>query len=162
MPDPGTTAGHRAVSKVFNVPELRIAVFSKLPALSILRAQRVCRSWYSTITLETKLQQRLFLSVGPGELIMPAIRGMCKQARRYASHTDSALMARPSQLFSLATAFGERLPRWRSVLSKAGYTSSPTPRARPKSSVPARPSRRARRSSSTRSSRHSGHKILPT
>jgi hypothetical protein len=55
--------------RVFNIPELRMAVFSKLPAIDLLRTQRVCRSWYLTSALELKLQQRLFLSPGPGELV---------------------------------------------------------------------------------------------
>lgn len=78
MPDPGTLKKRPKLSSVaqqaFNIPELRMAVFSELPAIDLLRTQRVCRSWYLTSALELKLQQRLFLSHGPGELLKPSHR----------------------------------------------------------------------------------------
>ena len=78
MPDPGTLKKRPRLSSVaqqaFNIPELRMAVFSELPAIDLLRTQRVCRSWYLTSALGLKLQQRLFLSHGPGELLKPSHR----------------------------------------------------------------------------------------
>ena len=78
MPDPGTLKRRPRLSSVaqqaFNIPELRMAVFSELPAIDLLRTQRVCRSWYLTSALGLKLQQRLFLSHGPGELLKPSHR----------------------------------------------------------------------------------------
>ena len=77
-PDPGTLKKRPRLSSVaqqaFNIPELRMAVFSELPAIDLLRTQRVCRSWYLTSALGLKLQQRLFLSHGPGELLKPSHR----------------------------------------------------------------------------------------
>lgn len=65
----------KIVMKTFNVPELRLAVFSMLSARDLLRVQRVCRSWYHTIAKERKLQQRLFFAPGPSELVFPARKG---------------------------------------------------------------------------------------
>jgi hypothetical protein len=80
MPDPGAKPELPNVSpvgqRVFNIPELRMAVFSELPAIDLICTQRVCRSWYLTSALETKLQQRLFLYPGPGELLKPSYK--CK------------------------------------------------------------------------------------
>lgn len=79
--DPGTKAhaNTRGLTggaiELLNISELRLAIFSKLPALALLRAQAVCRSWYLTIALETTLQQRLFLAAGPGELVLAARKG---------------------------------------------------------------------------------------
>ena len=61
---------------VLNVPELRMAVFSLLSAPTLLKVQQICRSWYLTIALESTLQQRLFFGAGPGELILPAMKGL--------------------------------------------------------------------------------------
>ncbi|KAK3052705.1 hypothetical protein LTR09_006187 [Extremus antarcticus] len=58
--------------KALNTAEIRMAVFSLLPAKVLLVVQGVCRSWYHTIALETTLQQRLFFAAGPGELVTPA------------------------------------------------------------------------------------------
>jgi hypothetical protein len=80
--DPGTQTEQSEISsagqRVFNIPELRMAVFSELPAIDLLRTQRVCRSWYLTSTLELKLQQRLFLSPGPGELVKASYACKCR------------------------------------------------------------------------------------
>lgn len=79
--DPGTKAYATTQSptgsaaKLLNIHELRLAIFSNLPAPALLRAQAVCRSWYLTITLETTLQQGLFLAPGPGELVLAARKG---------------------------------------------------------------------------------------
>ena len=56
--------------------EVRLAeaVKARFPAIDLLRTQRVCRSWYLTSALGLKLQQRLFLSHGPGELLKPSHR----------------------------------------------------------------------------------------
>lgn len=79
MPDPGTKQDlsnkSPVAQKVFNIPELRLAVFSLLPPLDLLGSQRVCRSWYLTSALEHKLQQRLFFAAGPGDLVLPASTG---------------------------------------------------------------------------------------
>lgn len=79
MPDPGTKQkqerGSSVIQYSFNIPELRLSVLSLLSARDLLKVQRVCRSWYMTIASEMKLQQRVFLAVGPGELIMPARKG---------------------------------------------------------------------------------------
>jgi hypothetical protein len=76
MPDPGTQERLPSVSsaaqRAFNISELRMTVFSELPAIDLLRTQRVCRSWYLTSAPELKLQQRPFLSHGPGELLKPS------------------------------------------------------------------------------------------
>lgn len=81
MPDPSsksstsnlTPATHRA----FNISELRLAIFSEVPAIDLLRTQRVCRSWYLTSALELKLQQRPLLSPGPGALVKASYK--CKR-----------------------------------------------------------------------------------
>ncbi|KAK4555320.1 hypothetical protein LTR86_007617 [Recurvomyces mirabilis] len=65
-----------SVGKALNISELRLTIFGFLPASTLLRAQRVCRSWYHTIALDQKLQQRLFLAPGPGELVFPAKKGI--------------------------------------------------------------------------------------
>jgi hypothetical protein len=74
IPDPGNNQQlpdvSTVVQRLFNIPELRLAVLSLLPATELLRTQRVCRSWYLTSALELKLQQRLFLSRGPSELVV--------------------------------------------------------------------------------------------
>lgn len=80
MPEPGTAVHTPAVAKLLNTFELRLAIFSELPALDLLRTQWVCRAGYLTIALETKLQQRLFLTPGPGELVLPASTGNRQQA----------------------------------------------------------------------------------
>lgn len=67
-----------ATLKVFNTAEIRMAVFSYLPAAVLLHSQRVCRSWYRTIALEKILQQRLFMEYGPGKLIQAAYKGWPK------------------------------------------------------------------------------------
>lgn len=72
---PSTDIVPSAAQRTFDISELRLAIFSLLPARDLLRVQRVSRSWYLTITLEHKLQQRLFFAPGPGELIMPACTG---------------------------------------------------------------------------------------
>ena len=64
-----------AAERTFAITELLLVVLCLLSARDLLRAQRVCRSWYLTIALEHKLQQRLFFAHGPGELIMPASTG---------------------------------------------------------------------------------------
>lgn len=85
MPDPVTQQKRKDVSAVaqqtFNIPELRLAIFSLLPARDLLRVQRVCRSWYLTIASERKLQQRMFFTAGPGELIIPARKGRSTTTR---------------------------------------------------------------------------------
>lgn len=77
--DPGTRQKLRKASSVVhqtsNISELRLSVFSLLSARDLLRVQRACRSWYMTIATEKKLQQRMFFTAGPGELIMPARKG---------------------------------------------------------------------------------------
>lgn len=65
----------KLMTKTFNIDELRLAIFSLLPARDLLRAQRVCRSWFCTIANERALQQRLFFAAGPGELVFPAMMG---------------------------------------------------------------------------------------
>ena len=81
--DPGTKQklpdASSVLQRAFNIPELRLAIFSQLPASDLLRTQQDCRSWYLTCALELKLQQRLFLSPGPGELIKPSFKGMCNK-----------------------------------------------------------------------------------
>ena len=74
------TPTSQAMLNTFNVAELRMAIFSLLPAMDLLRAEQVCRSWYHTITTEHELQQRLFLAPGPGKLVFPAKKGMCCEA----------------------------------------------------------------------------------
>jgi hypothetical protein len=61
--------------EVFNIPELRLAIFSELSAIELVNMQRICRSWYLTLAKEEKLQQRIFLAAGPGELVRPARKG---------------------------------------------------------------------------------------
>lgn len=82
MPDPAIKQEQPNKSPVahqaLNIPELRLAIFSELPAIELLATQRVCRSWYLTSTLDQKLQQRLFFSPGPGKLVVPSLSGMCK------------------------------------------------------------------------------------
>ena len=78
-PDPGTKQDLPDVSSVpraFNIAGLRLAIFSELPAIELLRTQRVCQSWYLTSALELKLQQRLFFSPGPGEIVRPSRTGV--------------------------------------------------------------------------------------
>lgn len=81
MPRPSLKAANAeikaasAVLKVFNTAELRLSIFSLLPAQGLLVAQRVCRSWYLHVALEHDLQQRLFFEAGPGELVSPANDG---------------------------------------------------------------------------------------
>jgi len=70
--DTQTTA---VMLEVLKLPELRLHIFSLLPARDLLKAQQVCRSWYHTIALERTLQQRLFLAAGPSELVYPALDG---------------------------------------------------------------------------------------
>jgi hypothetical protein len=76
MPNPGTKQELPGTSPIaqraFNISEIRIAVFHELPATDLLRTQRVCRSWYLTSALKLKLQQRLFFSSGPCELVVPS------------------------------------------------------------------------------------------
>ncbi|KAK3111476.1 hypothetical protein LTR53_013242 [Teratosphaeriaceae sp. CCFEE 6253] len=69
------TSTSETIAKTFNLPELRMAMFSLLSARDLLRVIQVCRSWYRTVALERKLQQRLFLTAGPGELVMAARQG---------------------------------------------------------------------------------------
>ncbi|KAK4889199.1 hypothetical protein LTR27_011957 [Elasticomyces elasticus] len=69
-PDAGMTARLNTQTtavmlEVLKLPELRLNIFSLLPAWDLLKAQQVCRSWYHTIALERMLQQRLFLAAGP-------------------------------------------------------------------------------------------------
>lgn len=45
-----------ATHRVFNIPELRLAIFSLLPTSDLLRTQQVCRSWYLTSALERKFK----------------------------------------------------------------------------------------------------------
>ena len=79
MSDPGTKQKEENVSPVpqrtLNIPELRLSILSLLPARDILRSQSACRSWYLTIISEKQLQQRIFFTPGPGELIMAAHNG---------------------------------------------------------------------------------------
>ena len=73
MPDPGTkqkrTKASSIAQRAFNIPELRLAILSNLPAIELLVTQRVCRSWYLTSALDLQLQQRLFFAPGPGKLV---------------------------------------------------------------------------------------------
>lgn len=82
MPNPGVKQKRPNKSPVahqaLNIPELRLAIFSSLPAIELLATQRVCRSWYLTSALDPKLQQRLFFPPGPGKLVVPSLSGMCK------------------------------------------------------------------------------------
>ena len=79
MPDPSTQQKRKSVpatvQQTFNIPELCLSIFSLLPARDLLRVQRVCRFWYLTIASERKVQQRMFFTAGPGELIIPARKG---------------------------------------------------------------------------------------
>ena len=79
MSDPYTKQKEENVSPVtqrtFNIPELRLSILSLLPARDLLRSQSACRSCYLTITSERQLQQRMFLTLGPGDLIMAAHNG---------------------------------------------------------------------------------------
>ena len=65
----------KLIAKTFNTAELRMAIFSLLPAKDLMKTQQVCRSWYRTVALEEKLQQRLFLAPGPGDLVFAAYKG---------------------------------------------------------------------------------------
>jgi hypothetical protein len=67
--------------EALNIPEMRLAIFSELPAIELVKIQRVCRSWYPTSVNEKKLQQRMFLSAGPGELFLPASKGWSNMQR---------------------------------------------------------------------------------
>ena len=64
-----------AVLEVFNTAELRLSIFSLLPAQDLLLAQQVCRSWYLHVALEQDLQQRMFFQPGPGQLVLAASDG---------------------------------------------------------------------------------------
>jgi len=98
--DPGTKQRLKKASSViqetFNIPELRLSVFSLLPARDLLRVQRACRSWYMTIATEKKLQQRMFFTAGPSELIMPARKG-CPSITRFRARPTKLLLT-PSQV----------------------------------------------------------------
>lgn len=61
--------------EAFHIPELRLAIFSELPAIELLNTERVCRSWYLTSAKEKQLQGRMFFAAGPGELVLPARNG---------------------------------------------------------------------------------------
>jgi hypothetical protein len=42
--------------EALNIPEMRLAISSELPAIELIKIQRVCRSWYLTSVKEKKLQ----------------------------------------------------------------------------------------------------------
>lgn len=80
IPDPGVKQKRPNKSPIaqraFNIPELRLAILSNLPAIELLKTQRVCRSWYLTSALDLQLQQRLFFAPGPGNLVVPSYKGL--------------------------------------------------------------------------------------
>lgn len=93
MPSPPTKLAKATINassagmNVFNTPELRLEVFAMLPARELLIAQRVCRSWYLHVALESDLQQRLFFEPGPGRLIFTADDGRSLLNSTIASHS---------------------------------------------------------------------------
>lgn len=127
MPDPGIHNRRPGVSSVaqraFNIPELRMAVFSELPAIDLLRTQRVCRSWYLTSALETNLQQRLFLSHGPGELLKPSHK--CKyvvENCRRSANVPCQETANLTQLSILSTRVNAVLSKWNNAWVEADHS----------------------------------------
>ncbi len=75
MPKTGGKKKSTTAMKAFNTAEIRLMLFSMLPAKTLLTTQRVCRSWYLHVALEVKLQERLFLAPGPGTLVLSAVEG---------------------------------------------------------------------------------------
>ncbi|KAK5111587.1 hypothetical protein LTR85_011816 [Meristemomyces frigidus] len=140
MPAPlGTTAqsdtpATKVMTKAFNIDELRLAVFSLLPARDLLRTQRVCRSWFFTITNERALQQRLFLAAGPGELVFPAMKGkeylpgIQPRNKSQLSHmemTKNPAMSGGGPLHLITTASGSTKEVQAADIGKAGGSGTP-------------------------------------